>query len=31
VDGRGRQKSNMQVVEEGRKVKYEITTSLFSQ
>jgi hypothetical protein len=31
VDQRGRdEKSNMQMVEEGQKMKYEITTSLFS-
>jgi hypothetical protein len=32
VDERGRdEKSNMQMVEEGRQMKCEITTSLFSQ
>jgi hypothetical protein len=32
VDERGRdQKSNMQIVEEGRKMKCEITTGLVSQ
>jgi hypothetical protein len=31
VDERGRdKKSNMQMVEEGRKMKYEITTGVFS-
>jgi hypothetical protein len=31
VDERGRdKKSNMQMVEEGQKIKYEIITSLFS-
>jgi hypothetical protein len=29
VDERGREKSNMQMVEEGRKMKYEITAGLF--
>jgi hypothetical protein len=32
VDERGRdEKSNMQMVEEGRKIKCEITTDLFSR
>jgi hypothetical protein len=32
VDERGRyEKSNMQMVEEGRKIKCEVTTSLSSQ
>jgi hypothetical protein len=32
VDGMGRdEKSNMQMVEEGRKMKCEITTGLFSR
>jgi hypothetical protein len=32
VDERGRyEKSNMQIVEEGWKIKYEITTGLFSR
>jgi hypothetical protein len=32
VDESGRlEKSNMQMVEEGRKMKCELTTSLFSQ
>jgi hypothetical protein len=32
VDKSGRdKKSNMQVVEEGQKMKYEITSGLFSQ
>jgi hypothetical protein len=32
VDKRGRdEKSNMRIVEEGRKMKCEITTSLFSR
>jgi hypothetical protein len=32
LDERGRdEKSNMQMVKEGQKMKYEITTGLFSQ
>jgi hypothetical protein len=31
MKGGGDEKSNMQMVEEGQKMKYEITTGLFTQ